>query len=177
MRTAHRCSPCTVAVFLALCTILPVSGCAELTAGHLQRKTLEAGVVEHIAGKFLRFDYETMPLGNGFGVVGSAWPNKDNLPPWADMVQNLSITAYLCDEKGVVLAQDPKNFPARTLAPGGIPFNFTLSPKASPIGELFISFGYRGTFTASKPSAGGQGLDNGAGQHSFFASEGAVLKN
>jgi len=179
MHTAYR-GPHRVFSFLpALCAVvLLAAGCAELTVGHLQKKTWTAGARETISGKFLNFDYASGPSANGFGVKGTAWPIKENLPPWADMVQNLSITAYLCDGNGAVLAQEQKTFPSQKLAPAGLNFDFTLKPKAGTKGPLFVSFGYSGMFTASKPPlAGGQGSGNIAGQFVFFASEGAVLKH
>ena len=179
MRTAQRRPLSAFLLFPALCAILFLAtACAELSASHLQRKAVEAGGQEHITGKFLVFDYEARPVASNFAITGTARPNMANLPAWADMVQELSITAYLCDENGTVLAQEQKNFHTRKLSPAGLGFVFSLSPKQTPAGQMSISFGYRGTFASSKrPPNGGQGPDNASGQLVFFASEGAVLKN
>ena len=179
MHTVHRRPQGSTTLLLALCALAVfASGCAKLTAAHLQRKTWEAGVPEKIYGKFMHFDYAAVPLTNEFGVKGTAWPIKENIPPWADTVQDLSIIAYLCDEKGNVLAKAQKTYPSQKLTAAGLAFDLTLKPKPVPGGQLFISFGYHGMFVASKPpTAGGQGSGNLAGQYVFFASEGAVLKN
>lgn len=179
MHTPHRRPQRTLNLLLTLCALAVLTaGCAKLTATHLQRKTWEAGVQEKLYGKFMHFDYQAVPLTNEFGVKGTAWPIKENIPVWADSVQDMNIIVYLCDEHGNVLAQANKSYPSQKLTTKGLAFDFTLKPKPVPGGQLFISFGYHGMFVASKPpAAGGQGSGNLAGQYVFFASETAALKN
>ncbi|WP_459934581.1 hypothetical protein [Fundidesulfovibrio butyratiphilus] len=157
---------------------LLVGGCATLHTGHLRRTPWSEGK-QQIATKFFRFEYQGIPLSEQYGVKGQAFPLRENLPPWADAVETLSIVVYLSDDEGKVLAKDQKSYLPRRLGQTGIPFDFFLKCKTLPGQKLFVSFGYRSMFVASKPPktpTGQHGGGNISGQYVFFASEGATLK-
>jgi hypothetical protein len=160
---------------LACLALAATSGCGQLNASHLQHKPWQVGNSQNIHTKFFSFDFESIALSNQYGVKGAAHPVKNSLPPWADSVDNLSLTAYLCDEQGHILAQDKKYYLPQKLNPAGIPFDFFLKVKPSQEEKLFVSFGYRATFVASaKPRSADGGADP-TRQHIFFASEDAVF--
>jgi len=112
----------------------------------------------------------------GFEVKGTAWPIKENIPLWADTVENLSISAYLCDEHGNVLATSTKKYPTQKIPAAGFPVDLTLKHGGQPSGGYYVTFGYSTMFTAAKPPAtGGQGSGGIAGNYVFFANEQAAL--
>lgn len=154
-----------------------LSGCAKLSASHLQIKPWQDGGSQKLYAKFMHFDFQTAPHDGAFQVKGSAWPIKENIPVWADSVDNLSLAVYLCDEHGNVLATSSKNYPTQKITSAGFPFDFTLKHGNPPSGGFFVSFGYGAMFTASKPpAAGGQGSGPIANNYVFFANEQAALK-
>ncbi|WP_243360714.1 hypothetical protein [Fundidesulfovibrio terrae] len=175
-----RPSASPLARLIPLLAILAMAcaGCsAKLSAAHLQLKPWEDGGSQKLYAKFMHFDFKTQPHEGGFEVTGTAWPIKENIPPWADSVDNLSINAYLCNEHGDVLVSSTKNYPAQKIPASGFPFQFVLKHVERPSGGFYVSFGYGGMFTASKPpTAGGQGSGGIAGNYVFYVSEQAALK-
>jgi len=163
---------------LLMALVVLASGCnAKLSAAHLQLKPWADGGDQKLYAKFMHFDFQTQPHETGFEVKGTAWPIKENIPVWADKVDNLSISAYLSDEHGNVLATSTKNYPEQKITASGFPFDFILKQTPRPSGGFFVSFGYGGMFTASKPpAAGGQGSGNISGNYVFYMSEQAALK-
>jgi len=161
-----------------LFSVLFAGGCATLHTGHLRHNPWSEGK-QQIATKFFRFEYQGVPLTEQYGVKGQAYPLKENLPAWADAVESLSIVVYLSDEQGNVLAKDQKSYLPTRLGESGIPFDFFLKCKTAPGQKVFVSFGYRSMFVASRPAKtnpGQAGEGNSSGQYVFFASEGATLK-
>ncbi|MFP5238537.1 MAG: hypothetical protein ACLGQW_01785 [Acidobacteriota bacterium] len=160
---------------LALCAL---AGCSRLSAAHLQSRPLSNGAVEKLTAKFLRFEYAATRSGTQYEVLGTAQPIRESLPPWADSVDALNVTAYLCDEHGRVLSKASAAFAPQPIPPGGFPFKLLLPGVETPSGVAHISFGYRATFVPSRIPAGsaspGAGL---SGQYVFFASEQAALTN
>lgn len=173
------CTPAFPAVRFALVlalVVLCLPGCAKLSASHLQLKPWQDGGNQKLYAKFMHFDFQTLPHDNAFQVKGTAWPIKENIPVWADSVENLSISAYLCDEHGNVLTTSAKNYPAQKIPAAGFAFEIPLKHGANPSGGYFVTFGYSAMFTASKPpTAGGQGSGGIAGNYVFFANEQAAL--
>lgn len=161
-----------------LLLVLFAGGCATLHTGHLRQAPWSEGK-QQIAAKFFRFEYQGVPLSEQYGVKGQAFPLRENLPPWADAVETLSIVVYLSDDQGNVLAKDQKSYLPRRLGESGIPFDFFLKCKTAPGQKVFVSFGYRSMFVASKSPkdpSGKFGGGNISGQYVFFASEGATFK-
>jgi len=160
---------------LALC-VLP--GCAKLTAAHLQHRHVENGVPQKMTAKFLRFDYTATQNGKQYEITGTVQPIRENLPVWADSVDTLSVTAYLCDVQGLVLGKTSVSFTPQAIPAAGFGFKLLLPGGEPPSGGAFVSFGYRATFVPSRMPAGsaspGAGL---SGQYVFFASEQAALTN
>lgn len=142
-------------VLVMVLMALGVAGCAKLSASHLQLKPWADGSSQKLNAKFLHFDFQTLPQGDKYEVKGAAWPVRENLPEWADTVENLSITAYLCDENGNVLAISGKNFQVQKIPASGFSFDLLLKPGTLASGGYFVTFGYRCMFTASKPSPAG----------------------
>ncbi|GFK92780.1 hypothetical protein NNJEOMEG_00607 [Fundidesulfovibrio magnetotacticus] len=172
-------SPFPAATLLACAALLALAlaGCtSKLTAAHLVVKPWEDGGSLKIYAKFMHFDLLTQPHEGQFEVKGTAWPIKENLPLWADTVEDLTLAAYLCDEKGNVLVKAQKTYPTQAITPSGFAFDLLMKHPKDPSGGYFVAVGYSGMFTASKPPAAvSPGSGSIAGNYVFFASEKAAL--
>lgn len=170
--------PTALALALALLALCAMPGCSRLSAAHLQSKPLSNGAGEMLAAKFLRFEYTATRSGAQYEVLGTAQPIRESLPAWADSVDALNVTAYLCDEQGRVLSKASTAFAPQPIPQGGFPFKLLLPGVETQSGAAYVSFGYRATFVPSRTPAGsanpGAGL---SGQYVFFASEQAALTN
>jgi hypothetical protein len=162
---------------LAALLVLSCAGCAKLTAAHLALKPWQDGGSQSLTAKFMQFDFQTLSNDDKYEVKGTAFTIPENLPFWVDSVDNLSITAYLCDEHGNVLAHDAKNYPSQKITATGFAFDLLLKySKNRPSGGCYVAFGYRGMFSASRPPAvGDQGGGDLAENYVFFVSEQAAL--
>lgn len=171
MVTPGRKAPGRAAVCLALAawSLVALSGCSRLTAGHLEARAATAGTRETLTMKFWTFGFTVMPAGARQGVKGAASPRLEALPPFADTIQELTLYCYLRDASGRVLASDEKRFLPMSLSEAAaVPFDFFLSPPEGAAGrDLSISFGYRGVYAAKAGTPGGQ---------VFFAGEGALVE-
>lgn len=168
--------PAVRLALLATLLLVGLPGCAKLSASHLQLKPWQDGGSQKLYAKFMHFDFQTLPHDKAFQVKGTAWPIKENIPVWADTVENLSISAYLCDEHGNVLTTSTKTYPTQKIPAAGFPVDLPLKHGGQPSGGYFVTFGYSAMFTASKPpSVGGQGSGGISGNYVFFANEQAVL--
>jgi hypothetical protein len=172
-----RLRPVHSALIVLLALALAAQGCGgKLSAAHLSTKHWEEGAPQKIQAKFLRFAFTTSAKDGVSEVKGQAWPIRENLPVWVDSVDNLTIKAYLCDEKGHVLAVAQHAYPAQMIPEAGFPYSLTFKKTPEPSGGFFVGFGYNAMFLASKPpAAGGQGSGNISGQYVFYAYEQAVL--
>jgi hypothetical protein len=161
---------------LAVLIVWSFAGCARLTAGHLTLEPWAGEGSRELSEKFMHFAFQTSQNANCYEVKGAAFPNPENLPSWADSVDNLTLMAYLCDEHGNVLAHDARVYPPQKITTTGFPFDLILRyDKDQPPGGCYVAFGYRGMFTASRPPAsGGQGGGGLSGHYAFFASEQAT---
>ena len=149
-----------------LATLCLTAGCASLSVGHLNRQPWTLDADQSLEMNFWRFRYEILPVGDGFGVRGTALLREDRIPPDMTRVEELWLSTYLSDESGEVLAKDLRVFLPRTLVPGqGVDFEFLLRPEEQASGRLYISFGYRTVLTGADKST-----------RPFFASEGAVSR-
>jgi hypothetical protein len=122
-----------------------------------------------LQAKFMRFDYQVLPVGDAAGIKGWAYLDTRKLPEWTKWVESLRFTAYLCNPEGHVVAQDTRTFlPRAARADDGIGFEFTLRPEQWGTRPLFVTFGYRLVLTEGPDAQGGKG--------SFFASEDAITR-
>lgn len=131
--------------------------------------------------KFCRFEYTGVQAGARYGLKGAAYPLVDNLPGWAKNLESLTLTAYLKDKNGNVLASDVKEYlPMPVDAKNGIAFDFFLDPgKTQSSSALSISFGYRAMFTSKAKAKAGRAAGAVAtipDGEVFFAEEGALIK-
>ncbi|MBI9112299.1 hypothetical protein [Maridesulfovibrio ferrireducens] len=130
-------------ILLAL-VVLMSAGCAHLDVSHLSRKPWQLESPSSVSMEFMKFDYQVIPRKDSFGVRGTAFIKKANVPSWAQWIGELWIQGYLSDEDGIVLAQGIQVFSPEKLEEGlGVPFDFELKPEQLDSGPLFISFGYR----------------------------------
>lgn len=155
-----------------LALVLVLAGCATMNVRHLNRVPWTMGETEEVALKFWRFAATTTPEAGGFRVSGTAYPNRENLPEWAEWIDELWFAAYVCDKNGNVLADEVRVYLPGPLAPeAGTPFDFLLKPEKIEGGALFLTFGYRMTLADSRPAEPGSRANN---RRIFFASESAV---
>ncbi|OEU64929.1 MAG: hypothetical protein BA863_13370 [Desulfovibrio sp. S3730MH75] len=124
--------------------VLMSAGCAHMDVSHLNRDHWVFESPSKISMEFMAFDYQVVPRKDSFGIRGTAFIQKDNVPEWARWIGELWIQGYLSDNDGVVLAQGMQVFSPEKLQAGvGVPFDFELKPEQIMSGPLFISFGYR----------------------------------
>ncbi len=165
-------------VFSALAAVAVLAaGCAELTARHLESRNWNPSAEQTLAMRHWRFTFASVPTRESYGVKGAATVLTDTLPSWVDRVQELTLTAYLRDAAGTVLATDQKTYlPMGLSEAASVPFDFFLAPAAGrPDTSLSVSFGYRAVFTSSsavRASAGGKL----PAQFVFFAGEAALVR-
>lgn len=129
--------------------------------------------------KFCRFEFTGVQAGSRYGLKGAAYPLVENLPAWAENLESLTLSAYLKDRNGAVLASDVKEYLPMPVDPkNGVAFDFFLDPgKAQPSSGLSVSFGYRAMFTSKAKAGRSTGavatIPDG---EVFFAEEGALIK-
>lgn len=166
-----------VAVALAggLLLAAGLMGCARTTVSHLESRPAVTAAPASLAMKYFRFEFTGKPSDAGYVLRGRAVPVPDDLPPWCDRLEELTLSAYLRDPSGTVLSTAEKRYPGMNLGDGAaVPFEFTLSPEGDAPGNYGISFGYKAVFgSKAARSAVSPGGPPPAGAV-FFAGEGAV---
>ncbi len=167
-------------VFSALAVVAGLvlaTGCAELTARHLESRNWNPSAEQTLTMRHWRFTFVSVPTRQSYGIKGSATALADTLPAWVDRVQELTLTAYLRDAEGVVLATDQKTYLPMSLSDASaVSFDFFLAPESRrPDTSLSVSFGYRAVFTSAsavRAAAGGKL----PAQFVFFAGESALMR-
>jgi len=152
-------------------------GCAKLSVSHLDSKPFAAGTTETVSTKYWRFAFSSFLKGDAYGLRGRATPVPAALPPWADSLEELTITAYLRDAAGNVLASAAKSYRGMPLGPDtAVPFAFLLFPKgALPPGGMAVSFGYKAVYGSSTARQTLPGHGQPPAGTAVFAGEGALL--
>jgi hypothetical protein len=146
------------------------AGCSHLSVRHMNRQPWSVGTPQSLEMKYWRFEYETVPLHDKFGIRGVAYPVTGQIPDWAAWVDELWLAAYLSDSRGRVIAKDLSVYLPRPLQPSrGVGFEFILQPEdLGRAGHLYVTFGYRMVLTESAEPDG---------EHQpFFANEGALSR-
>ncbi|QLA17462.1 hypothetical protein [Desulfolutivibrio sulfoxidireducens] len=161
---------------LAIMAVL-ASGCAELTARHLDSRNWNPAAEQTLTMRHWRFAFASVPTRESYGVKGAATVLADTLPSWVDRVQELTLTAYLRDAAGTVLATDHKTYlPMNLSDAANVSFDFFLAPASNrPDTSLSVSFGYRAVFTSSSAARAAAGGKLPA-QFVFFAGEAALVR-
>lgn len=123
--------------------ILILAGCSHQSVGHLDKRPWVTDTPQTIAMKFWRFEFHNMPLKEGVGLQGIAYPNSELFPEWAKWYDQLSFTAYLSEQSGNVITSAQLDILPRELGNDrSIPFEFRLTPEHGN-DPLYVSFGYR----------------------------------
>ncbi len=133
-----------VALYLSLLAAVAIlAGCTHLSVNHLDRRPWLTDTPQTIAMKFWRFEFRNMPLKQGVGLQGTAYPNTELFPDWAAWYDQLTFTAYLSDSSGTVVASAHTDILPRALGTErAIPFEFRMQPDTGNT-SLYVSFGYR----------------------------------
>ena len=165
-------------VFLLCCAALALAACSSLSARHLEARAWKPLDRQELVMKFWRFEFTGVPAGARYGLKGVAYPLAENLPGWAGNLESLTLTAYLRDRNGNILASDVKEYLPMTVDPKkGIDFDFFLDPGKASHSGLSVSFGYRAMFTSKAKAGRSTGavaaIPDG---EVFFAEEGALIK-
>ena len=127
---------------LAVLTMGVLAGCSGQNVRHLAHETWGRSGDNHIGMQFWRFGFTTVDMGDSVGVIGTALPNSELYPQWAAWYGQLTITAYLSDHTGQVIARDTHTYVPRPIGKErGIPLEFTFD--AGTVDAQYISFGYR----------------------------------
>ncbi len=160
-----------------LCLLLLLlfsSGCSYQSVRHLNRQVWIPDSRQQLQMNYLNFDYKTSNAAGGLQVQGTARPRMETLPDWAAWSKDIWLGAYLCDQEGLVLAQDLQILPAQAIdMEQGYEFQFSLQPQnmGSP-GPVFLTFGYRLVLTQDPASTEGSAPE----KQVFFASESALSR-
>jgi len=153
------------------------AGCSHLSVKHLDKNLLHPDQTERLSMRYWDFEYVGTVENGDYIVKGLAFPKTEILPGWAEWLHDFSLSAYLSDEKGRVLARDLTVYPTQKVEPEGVRFDFSMSPERMPDpGNIFLTFGYRMSLTEGrfetplheKPLTGERSV--------FFASEGALAR-
>lgn len=159
------------APLLVLLTVLTLAACAHApqNVGHLRRDAWSLEEPRSLILNFVRFDYQIQPVGDVAGIKGWAYLDTTKVPDWAKWIEALSLTAYICEADGRVLAQDSRTFlPRPAKQDEGVPFEFSLRPEEWGTKPLFVTFGYRIVLTENGEAKGDK--------PPFFASEDSITK-
>jgi len=177
MRLIRNAAARPAAAVLAACLAV-LAGCASLSVSHLESRPLAMAAPTTLGMKFWRFEFTGARLKNGdYGLRGRAMPVTDDLPPWVDRLEELTLTAYLRDPAGNVLASAEKRYKGLVLGDGAaVPFEFALSPAGDAAGGYAVSFGYKAVYGSQKARAALSANGPPPAGAVFFAGEGAVLK-
>ena len=145
---------------------------------HLEARPLAVAAPTSRAMKFWRFEFSGIRLkGDAYSLRGRAIPVRDDLPPWVDRLEELTLTAYLRDPAGNVLASAEKRYRGMPLGDGAVvPFEFLLAPAGDAAGGYAVSFGYKATYGSQKARMALSASGPPPAGAVFFAGEGAVLK-
>lgn len=163
---------------LLLAVVGPGLGCSKMSVAQLEARPWRAGTAEVLTMKYWRFTYSTVLTGETYGLRGQATPVSALLPPWADRLEELTVTAYLRDASGTVLARAEKTFPGMKLGPDtAVPFAFDLIPDgAVSIDDLAVSFGYKALYGSSSARSALPAAGQAPAGTVFFAGEGAYTR-
>ena len=147
--------PWLAPIALLLAGAFLASACSHLSVRHLNRKPWVVNQRQSLETKFWRFAFESIPLEDGYGIRGVAYPLPEKLPPWATWAEELWFEAYLCDNQGTVIAKDIHVSLPRPLDPQrGVDVEFILKPEdLGSAGPLHVTFGYR-LLASEGPPAG-----------------------
>ncbi|GFM36690.1 hypothetical protein [Desulfovibrio psychrotolerans] len=148
-----------------------LQGCAQLSVSHLDKRPWIAEAPQTIHMRFWRFEFMNMPLKEGVGLQGMAYPNTELFPDWARWYDQLAFTVYLSESSGTVVSSAQLDVLPRELGKEpAIPFEFRL-PSGGADTPLYVSFGYRMVLaeTPWKPGARQEG-------RIYFAHEGALSR-
>jgi hypothetical protein len=168
----------SLAVLAATVLCLAGLGCARLSVSHLEARPFAPGGDAVVTMKYWRFAFAARLDGEAYCLRGRATPVPAALPVWADRLEEISVTAYLRDADGTVLASAAKTYRGMALGPdAAIPFDFRLIPdSAAPPGGLSVSFGYQAVYGSSAARQTLPGTGPPPAGTLFFAGEGALLR-
>lgn len=168
-----------LAALLVLLAIGLGPGCTRISVAHLEARPWRVGSTETVTMKYWRFSYTACLNGEAYGLRGLATPVPAVLPPWADRLEELTITAFLRDASGTVVAQADKTYRGMPLGPeAAVPFAFDLKPDpVEAAGDLAVSFGYKALYGSSKARAALPASGPPPAGTVFFASEGAIMRH
>jgi hypothetical protein len=164
---------------LLLAAIALGPGCTRISVAHLEARPWRAGSAEVVTMKYWRFAYTACLNREAYGLRGLATPVPAVRPPWADRLEELTITAFLRDASGTVVARADKTYRGMSLGPEtAVPFSFDLRPDpVDASGDLAVSFGYKALYGSSKARAALPASGPPPAGTVFFASEGAIMRH
>lgn len=166
-----------LALALTLAALWLAAGCARTTVSHLDSRPVAAATPTTLPMKFFRFEFTGKAAGDGYIIRGRATPVADDLPPWVDRLEELTLSAYLRDPAGTVLSTSEKHYKGMPLGDGAaIPFEFLLSPAGDAAGNYAVSFGYKAEFGSQKARNAVAASGPPPAGAVFFAGEGALIK-
>lgn len=139
----------------ALLGVLLLAGCSGLSVRHLPSNPWKNEPTQNLTMRYLAFQYQVIPLENQLGVVAEAYPVIDKLPAWASWYGEISLSVYVSDAQGRVLASRETPLVPRPLnREAGLPLEVRLDLGTNRYQPLYVSFGYRLVMTDNAPNEG-----------------------
>lgn len=140
---------CRIVALSVLLAIL--SGCSPMSVKHLPQNSFQPDQTQTLSMQFLDFKYSSALENGNYTVKGIAFPNTKALPGWGEWLHDFSLSAYLSDADGKVVAKDLVSYPVQKVSPEGVQFSFSMPQKTIPPDrEIFVSFGYRMSVTPGR---------------------------
>lgn len=162
---------------LAILAMGLLAACARTSVSHLDSRPVVAATPATLPMQFFRFEFTGQAVGDGYVVRGRATPVRDDLPPWVDRLEELTLAAYLRAPDGTVLSTSERHYKGMPLGDSAVlPFEFVLSPAGDAAGNYAVSFGYKAVFGSQKARSAVAPSGPPPAGTVFFAGEGALVK-
>lgn len=141
---------------ILMCLVILAAGCGTPSVKHLPLQPLSSDATGIIALDFWDFRYAAEFKNDAYVITGRAFPNTRVWPGWAVWFQSLSLSVFISDAEGNMVASDRNSFPVIEMVPEGLPFAFMIpTGQLPPDMELFVTFGYRMRVTETQFQSAG----------------------
>lgn len=134
--------------------MLLLAGCSGQTVRHLPSNLWKTEQPQKLQMRYLSFEYQVVRMEDGLGIVAEAYPVISRLPDWASWYGEISLSIYVADEQGKVLAsQDTVLVPRPLQREASLPIEARFDLGTNSQQPLFVSFGYRLVLTDTVPTS------------------------
>lgn len=128
-------------IYFFILLLINCLACTNLNVRHLTKRPIQINTPQEIKMRYLNFIF-TARYGEKQTYIIKGNTFFKNIPMWASYIQELWLTAYLCNEEGKVLAKELKVYQSQPIPKKGLPFSFKLKIKKASYPINYITFGY-----------------------------------